>query len=133
MVTAYGIAAYLSLRKLRHCRICRQMHTVLETAAYLSAASDAGMTEEERNAVVDVLAANPTAGDIMPGCGGARKLRVAKPGKGKSGGYRVITYFGGDDVPVFLLTVFGKNERANLTKAERNGLSVLTKRLADSL
>jgi len=109
------------------------MHTIIETAAYLSAASDAGMTDEERNAVVDVLAANPTAGDIMPGCGGARKLRVAKPGKGKSGGYRVITYFGGEDVPVFLLTVFGKNERANLTKAERNGLSVMTKRLADSL
>jgi hypothetical protein len=109
------------------------MHTIVETAAYLSAASDAGMTDEERNAVVDVLAANPTAGDIMPGCGGARKLRVAKPGKGKSGGYRVITYFGGEDVPVFLLTVFGKNERANLTKAERNGLSVLTKRLAGSL
>lgn len=109
------------------------MHTIIETAGYLSAASGAGMTDEERNAVVDVLAANPTAGDIMPGCGGARKLRIAKPGKGKSGGYRVITYFGGENVPVFLLTVFGKNERANLTKAERNGLAVLTKRLADSL
>jgi len=109
------------------------MHTVIETAAYLSAASDAGMTDDERNAVVDVLAANPTAGDVMPGCGGARKLRVARPGKGKSGGYRVITYFGGDDVPVFLLTVFGKNERANLTKAERNGLAVLTKRLTGSM
>jgi hypothetical protein len=109
------------------------MHTIIETAGYLSAASDAGMTDEERNTVVDVLAANPTAGEIMPGCGGARKLRVAKPGKGKSGGYRVITYFGGEDVPVFLLTVFGKNERANLTKAERNGLAVLAKRLADSL
>jgi hypothetical protein len=109
------------------------MHTIIETAAYLTAASDAGMTDEERNAVVDVLAANPTAGDIMPGCGGARKLRVAKPGKGKSGGYRVISHFGGDDVPVFLLTVFGKNERANLTKAERNGLAIMTKRLAGSL
>jgi hypothetical protein len=108
------------------------MHTVLETTAYLAAAVDAGMTEDERGAVVDALAANPTAGDIMPGCGGARKLRVAKPGKGKSGGYRVITYFGGDDLPVFLLTVFGKNERANLTQSERNGLAVLTKRLKDS-
>ena len=108
------------------------MHTILETAAYLGAAADAGMTEDERGAVVDVLAANPTAGDIMPGCGGARKLRVAKPGKGKSGGYRVITYFGGDDLPVFLLTVFGKNERTNLTQAERNGLAALTKRLKDS-
>jgi hypothetical protein len=121
------------LRFVRHCRIGQFLHTVIETAAYLSAASDAGMTEEWRNAVVDLLAANPMAGDIMPGCGGARKLRVARPGKGKSGGYRVITWFGGDDVPVFLLTVFGKNERANLTKAERNGLAIMTKRLAGSL
>jgi len=108
------------------------MHTVVETASYLSAAADAGMTDAERAAVVDMLAADPTAGTIMPGCGGARKLRVAKPGKGKSGGYRVITYLGSRELPVFLLTVFGKNERANLTKAECNGLSALTKRLEDS-
>ena len=91
------------------------------------------MGDEERSAVVDTVAADPTAGEIMPGCGGARKLRIARPGKGKSGGYRVITYFGGDDVPVFLLTVFGKNEKANLNKAERNALAALTKRLTDTL
>lgn len=91
------------------------------------------MGDEERSTVVDTLAADPTAGEIMPGCGGARKLRIAKPGKGKSGGYRVITYFGGDDVPVFLLTVFGKNEKANLNQAERNALAAHTKRLADTL
>jgi hypothetical protein len=44
----------------------------------------------------------------------------------------VITYLGSRELPVFLLTVFGKNERANLTKAECNGLSALTKRLEDS-
>lgn len=109
------------------------MQVVLETNAYLSAAKEAGMSEEERIAVVDLIAADPEAGEIMPGCGGARKLRVAKPGKGKSGGYRVITYFAGDDVPVFLLTVFGKKEKANLTKAERNALAGLTKTLRNSL
>lgn len=62
------------------------MHTVVETPAYLQAADAAGMTESERTAVVDMIAANPEAGAIMPGCGGARKLRVARPGKGKSGG-----------------------------------------------
>jgi hypothetical protein len=109
------------------------MQTVIETAAYIAAAKDAGMSEAEMVAVVDLIAANPEAGDIMPGCGGARKLRVAKPGKGKSGGYRVITYFAGADVPAFLLTVFGKNEKANLDKAERNALAALTKRLRDTL
>ena len=72
------------------------------------------------------------AGAIMSGCGGARKLRVAKPGGGKSGGYRVITYFGGGDMPVFLLTAFGKSERVSLTGAEKNALAALTKTLRDS-
>lgn len=109
------------------------MHTVIETHAYIAAAKDAGMTAEEMASVVNVIAANPLVGEIMPGCGGARKLRVAKPGKGKSGGYRVITYYAGTDLPAFLLTVFGKGEKAALTKAERNALAGLTKRLTDTL
>jgi hypothetical protein len=108
------------------------VQTVIETKAYLAAAEDAGMSEEERAAVVDIIAADPEAGAIMPGCGGARKLRVARPGGGKSGGYRVITYFAGDTVPVFLITVFAKGEKANLTKAEQNALAKLAKVLKDS-
>lgn len=106
---------------------------MVETKAYLSAADDAGMSEAERTEVVSTIAADPEAGDIMPGCGGARKLRVRKLGTGKSGGYRVISYYAGEDVPAFLLTVFGKNEKANLTKGERNTLAKLTGTLAESL
>jgi hypothetical protein len=109
------------------------MHTVIETHAYLRAANDAGMTEEERDRVVAIIASNPMAGDLIPGAGGARKLRVRKPGKGKSGGYRVITYFAGDVHPAFLLTVFGKNEKTNLTKAECNDLATLTRKLTETL
>jgi hypothetical protein len=89
------------------------------------------MTIDEMALVVEVVAMNPQAGDLIVGTGGCRKLRVAKQGGGKSGGYRVITYYGGDDVPVFLLTVFGKNEKANLSHAERNGLARLSGVLAD--
>jgi hypothetical protein len=46
-------------------------------------------------------------------------------GKGKSGGYRVISFYSGTDVPVFLLTVFSKGEKANLTKAQRNELKAI--------
>jgi hypothetical protein len=108
------------------------MQTIVETPAYDSAAKDAGMTDEERRTIVDFVAANPEAGEIMPGCGGARKFRWKRLSKGKSGGYRIITYFGGDDIPVFLLTTFGKGEKSNLTKAERNALAALVKRLRDS-
>lgn len=70
-------------------------------------------------------------GDLMAGTGGARKFRWAGRGKGKSGGYRIITYFGGDDIPVFLLTVFSKGEKANLSKADRNALKDELADLAD--
>ncbi len=109
------------------------MHTVIETAAYLAAASDAGMTQAERIKAVDVIANDPLCGDLMVGTGGCRKVRLAGRGQGKSGGYRLITYFAGPDFPAFLLTVFSKGERANLSKAERNALSKLTTTLTAGL
>jgi hypothetical protein len=98
------------------------MHTVVETPSYLADAKAAGLTEGEREAVVEMLADHPEAGDEIGGTGGARKVRVAGRGKGKSGGYRVITFYSGEDVPVFLLAVYSKGEKANLSKAERNEL-----------
>jgi hypothetical protein len=66
------------------------------------------------------------------GTGGARKLRWAAKGRGKSGGARAITFYGGPEMPVFLLTVFAKGDRANLSKAERNELrAVLMDLLAE--
>lgn len=80
------------------------------------------MSEDERSAIIRMIASNPMAGDLMPGTGGARKVRFAARGKGKSGGYRVITYYAAEDVPVFLLDVYAKGEKVNLTQAERNEL-----------
>ncbi len=108
------------------------VQTVVETQAYLSAAKAAGMTEAERAAAVDIVSANPTAGDLIVGGGGIRKVRVAGRGKGKSGGYRVITYFVGEDLGVCLLWVLSKGRAANLTDAQVNDLANATKSLADS-
>ncbi len=98
-----------------------KLHAVIETPEFLNGARRV-LTEAERVALVDFLAENPAAGDLMQGTGGARKLRWAARGKGKSGGSRAITYFAGPDVPVFLMAIFGKGEKANLDKAERNEL-----------
>ena len=110
-----------------------RMQTVVETEAYLRAAKDAGMAAEEMTAAVDLVAGDPEAGDVMQGTGGVRKVRLAGRGKGKSGGYRIVYYFGGGDIPLFLLTVFGKGEKANLTQGERNALRQLTATLKESL
>lgn len=105
------------------------MQTVLQTGPFLSGAKAAGMSDEEREALIDEVARNPAAGAVMKETGGCRKFRYRKPGKGKSGSYRVVTFFGGDDIPVVLLTVFGKGEKDNLTKAERNALRKLVEKL----
>ncbi|GGP54232.1 type II toxin-antitoxin system RelE/ParE family toxin [Shewanella saliphila] len=63
---------------------------------------------------------------------GVRKLRWAKERGGKSGGVRVIYYYHSQDIPLFMLSLFGKNEKTNLSKAECNVLNKLTKILADS-
>jgi len=79
-----------------------------------------------------VIARNPQAGDIIKGTGGARKVRVPGRGKGKSGGFRVITYFGGGDIPIFLLNIFAKSERVDLSQAERNELRKILRALGDT-
>jgi hypothetical protein len=88
------------------------------------------MSEDNIFALVSYLAENPAAGDVIAGTGGCRKLRWAGHGKGKSGGYRTITFYSGAMMPVYLLTVFGKGEKANLSDAECNALRAMTKTLA---
>ena len=96
--------------------------TVAETPEYIRCAARL-LSAEERSGVVVYLAANPTAGDLIQGTGGVRKLRWAHGGRGKSGGVRVVYFFHSESIPLYLLTVFGKNERANLSHAERNDLA----------
>ena len=108
------------------------MQTVVETESYLRDAKATGVSDNERLGIVDFIATNPDAGNEIRGTGGARKVRFAGKGKGKSGGYRVITFYSGEDVPVFLLNVFAKNEKTDLSQAERNELKAVLAALADA-
>jgi hypothetical protein len=104
--------------------------TVAELPEYLRAAAKL-LVEADRRAILEYLAANPSAGDLMEGTGGVRKLRWARDGRGKSGGVRVIYYFHSEAMPLYLLTMFAKNERENLNKADRNDLARLVDMLVD--
>ena len=97
-----------------------------------AAAKRCGLTEGDIVALEDVLATNPDAGDLIQGSGGCRKVRIAGRGKGKSGGYRVITFFSTPNIPVFLITVFSKGRKANLSDAEVNELRGIAKTLVDT-
>ena len=108
------------------------MQTVVETESFVRDTRATGLTDKERLAIVDFIAADPDAGKEIRGTGGARKVRFAGKGKGKSGGYRVITFYTGEDIPVFLLNVFAKNEKTDLSQAERNELKTVLAALADA-
>ncbi len=82
--------------------------------------------------LVDYLAHNPTAGELVPGTGGVRKLRWAIEGRGKRGGARVIYFYHHADIPLFALTAYPKNERADLSQKDRNDFRRLTKLLAET-
>ena len=114
-----------------------RLQTVVELPEFLRRAK-AIMTDEDRAALVDFMAANPEAGIALGG--GLRKLRFARPGGGKSGGYRVLAaidprrtiyVFGGTRIPLFLVTVFAKNEKDNLSKTEQADLVALSKALIE--
>ena len=102
------------------------LQTIVELPEFLRRAK-AIMTEDERTALVNYIAANPEAGVSLGG--GLRKVRIPREGGGKSGGYRTIYVRGGAPMPIFLVTVFAKNEKDNLTKAEQAAAVELAKAL----
>ncbi|TMV43361.1 addiction module toxin RelE [Thioclava sp. BHET1] len=108
------------------------MQSVIQTPTFLAQAKRCGLSDDEIQRIVSVIALDPEAGAIMSNTGGARKLRHAREGQGKSGGFRTIHYFGGGDIPVFMLAIYGKNDKANLSKAERNQLANILPKLADA-
>lgn len=103
-----------------------RLQSVVELDTFLRRAK-AIMSDEERLGIVSYLAANPEAGVSLGG--GLRKVRTPRTGGGKSGGYRTIFVFGGREMPLFLVTVFAKNEKDNLTAAEQAAAVDLSKRL----
>jgi hypothetical protein len=107
------------------------MQTVIQTPTFLADAKAAGLDDAELAEIAATIAVNPFVGDIIPGTGGARKVRFGGRGKGKSGGYRVITCYTAEDVPVFLLALVDKGQRADISQADRNALREILGTLAD--
>lgn len=105
--------------------------TVVETPDFLVATRKL-MNEDERAALVDYLASQPEAGDLIPRSGGVRKLRWRPEGRGKRGGARVIYYYHSEGVPLFALDAYAKNERTDLTQDEIMRLRRVVKAIADA-
>jgi hypothetical protein len=99
-----------------------KMQTVVETPSYLKKA-EVLFSAEEREGIVAMVSSDPECGDLIQGTGGFRKVRVGRGGTGKRGGARVVYILRDERFPVFLVAAYAKNEKENLTKAERNELA----------
>ena len=107
------------------------MQTVAEMPEFIRNAKRL-LGDEDIQSLISYLADHPLSGVVMAGTGGVHKLRWAREGMGKSGGVRVIYYFHSKRLPLYLLTIFGKNEKANLSKAEANALYRLVRLLVQA-
>lgn len=109
--------------------MAKPLNTVAYTAGFLAQAKAEGMTEAEMVALERMLAADPEAGEMIVGSGGCRKVRLAGRGKGKSGGYRVVTFFATSSLPVYLVAMLSKGSRDNFSDAEVAAMAAFAKRI----
>lgn len=105
--------------------------TVVELPAF-SRATDGLLTSEELEGLTAFLAQHPDDGKVIPGTGGLRKIRWAARGKGKRGGARVVYYFRDLNMPLYLITAFGKGEKIDLTMGEKAQMRALVDKIVDS-
>lgn len=96
----------------------RTLITVAETPLFIRQAEDV-WDDAERDAFVNYIARNPQAGDVIPETGGVRKIRWATSGTGKRGGARVVYFYHDASRPLYLLMVYAKARREDLTPDEK--------------
>jgi hypothetical protein len=109
------------------------VHTVVETPAFTVRARKLGLSADELASIYDIYAAEPDYGKVIRKTGGLRKGRVAKDGTGKSGGYRVFSFFADREGPAFLLWILDKSDEDTLTDEQESAFRALTTLLKKEL
>lgn len=105
----------------------------IELPSFRARWKDLGLNDDDLRRLQIELTCDPKVGDVMQGTGGVRKMRFAFEHQGKSGGVRVIYIDFEVYEEIYLITAYTKNEQANLTKEERNGLKRLVEILEKEL
>lgn len=105
--------------------------TIVETHSFYKQSRKV-LAESEIEELKNFLALNPQAGDIIPGLRGIRKVRWQANQKGKSGGARIIYFFHNLDIPVFLLDIYAKSEKGDITSQEKKIMNAMVDELIES-
>ena len=90
------------------------------------------ISDEDYREFQQELLVDPLSGDLLVGCHGLRKARMALGGRGKSGGARVIYLYLPEHHILYLFLLFKKSDHANLSKAQRNQLGLLADQIKSS-
>ena len=84
------------------------------------------MGQDSLNAIIDHIAQLRQLGRIISGSGGLRKMRCAIAGnKGKSSGARIIYYYGGEHMPIYLIAIYPKGKNVSMSGAEKRAAKKL--------
>ncbi|MDB5172451.1 MAG: hypothetical protein JWN51_1224 [Phycisphaerales bacterium] len=96
-------------------------YTFVQPAPFVSEWKRLRLTDEDLQKLESLIRENPAAGPVMKGTGGLRKIRFAPPSwnQGKSGASRVCYVVFSEVQAIYFLAMFAKNEKSNLTPAER--------------
>ena len=105
--------------------------TVVELPLFQRQARDV-WDDADRTAFVDFIARNPDSGDLIPETGGVRKIRWRRHGAGKRGGARVVYFYHDAQMPIFLLLVYAKAQRENMTPDEKKQVRAMATTLKHS-
>lgn len=106
---------------------------VVELSTFIRSAEAAGLDSEDCDALIDFLARNPLAGDVIKETGGVRKLRWAREGGGKSGGYRTVYFYYDENAPIYAILVYGKGQQADLTPKQRKSAASFVEALEKAI
>lgn len=104
---------------------------IVRTRRYLKDLKRIGATNADIQALEHAIAFDPTIGDVIPGLGGIRKVRFGVGNKGKRGGGRAIYFLMVADDLAIMLLAYAKNEKADLSAADKKVLLALVKEFED--
>jgi hypothetical protein len=99
---------------------------IVETSIFTRQVVDL-LPDDEYRKLHAALVGNPELGHLIQGTGGLRKVRWRLPGRGKSGGVRVIYYWAVTDFELFMLLIYAKSEQDDLTPGQRKVLKRIVK------
>lgn len=104
---------------------------IVRTKRYAKDMRRIGASSADMAALEESIAANPAAGDVIQGLGGVRKIRFGIGGRGKRGGGRAIYFLVLSDDTALMLTAYAKNEKSDLSEADRKAILALLKEMED--